>query len=145
MPAMDYDRIADLYDAYVVTDLDVPFFLAQTRARRRVLELMSGTGRVSIPLLEAGVDLTCVDSSPEMLARLRVKLGQKGLAAPVIEMDVVRLDLAQQFDLIILPFHSFAEIVDPMHSARRCAGSAAIWRPAESSSARCTIPPSGSA
>jgi hypothetical protein len=35
-----------------------------------VLELIAGTGMVSIPLIEAGVDLTCEDSSQEMLAIL---------------------------------------------------------------------------
>ena len=71
---MDYGRIAHLYDAYVHSDFDVAFFLEETRAASQVLELMSGTGRLSIPLLEAGVSLSCVDQSPEMLASLREKL-----------------------------------------------------------------------
>ncbi|MEC4985309.1 MAG: class I SAM-dependent methyltransferase [Oscillatoria sp. PMC 1068.18] len=113
MPAMDYAKIADLYDTYVVTDLDVPFFINETRKATNVLELMSGTGRLSIPLLEAGVSLTCVDSSPEMLAIFRQKLEEKKLAATVREMDVCNLDFSQSFDLIILPFNSFSEIVNP--------------------------------
>jgi len=43
---MDYDRVAHLYDAYVQTELDIPFFLDEARkARGPVLELMCSTGR----------------------------------------------------------------------------------------------------
>jgi hypothetical protein len=69
MSAMDYERVARFYDSYVQTDMDVPFFLREAKkAGGPVLELTAGTGRVSIPLLLAGTDLTCVDSSPAMLA-----------------------------------------------------------------------------
>ncbi len=107
-----FSRIADLYDTYVQVDFDVPFFLAEAqRSSGEVLELMSGTGRVSIPLAEAGVRLTCVDKSGEMLAILRDKLTRRGLSANVVQMDVCELDLGKTFDLIIIPFHSFSEIV----------------------------------
>ncbi len=78
-----------------------------------MLELMAGTGRVSIPLIEAGVRLTCVDSSPEMLAVLRKKLESGKLSAAVHQMDVRELDLHKRFDLIVLPFNSFAELLSP--------------------------------
>ena len=114
MPAMDYDRVAHLYDAYVQTELDIPFFLEEAKkAGGPVLELMCGTGRVSLPLLEAGVELTCVDSSAGMLEVFRGKLREEGLSAELIEADVCRLSLGRQFDLIFIPFHSFAEIADP--------------------------------
>ena len=47
-----------------------------------------------------------------MLALLQKKLGDKALSACVHEMDVCDLSLKGQFDLIIIPFHSFAEILD---------------------------------
>jgi SAM-dependent methyltransferase len=72
---------------------------------------MAGTGRVSLPLVRAGVHLTCVDNAPQMLARLREKLAAQHLPAQVYEMDVRHLTLDKQFDLIILPFHSFGELV----------------------------------
>ena len=60
---IDYDRVADVYDLYVTSALDVGFYMDEAaKVRGKVLELMCGTGRVSIPLLEAGVDLTCVDA-----------------------------------------------------------------------------------
>jgi SAM-dependent methyltransferase len=122
MTAMDYSRIARFYDAYVKAEFDVPFFLEQAKGASQVLELMSGTGRLSIPLLEAGVNLTCVDNSPEMLALLRIKLAEKRLSARVHQMDVCALSLSGSFDLIVLPFHSFAEILDRDDQRKALAG-----------------------
>ncbi len=113
MPAMDYAQVAGLYDVYAQWEVDVPFFLQECRACRNVLELTSGTGRLSLPLLEAGVNLTCLDSSPEMLAILRRKLQARGLSAPLYEMDICNFALPEKFDLIIIPFHAFAEISEP--------------------------------
>jgi ubiquinone/menaquinone biosynthesis C-methylase UbiE len=75
MPAMDYNRVAHLYDTHVQMERDVPFFLKEVRqAQGPVLELTAGTGRVSLPLLRAGIDLTCLDSSVAMLEVFRKKL-----------------------------------------------------------------------
>jgi SAM-dependent methyltransferase len=107
--------VADLYDDYVTATADIPFFLEEAgKVSGPVLELMAGTGRISLPLAESGVDLTCVDLSGPMLARLLDKLAAKGLHATVCEMDVARLDLPERsFPLILLPFQSFAELLDP--------------------------------
>ncbi|OHB62831.1 MAG: hypothetical protein A2Y76_14675 [Planctomycetes bacterium RBG_13_60_9] len=102
---MDHDRIAHFYDACVRTDLDVPFFLAEAKKTGgRVLTLMAGAGRVSIPLLEAGIDLTCVDSSAAMLDILRGKLREKSLAADAIQADVCQSSLRRRFDSILVQF-----------------------------------------
>ena len=111
MAGMNYRRLAARYDTYVTTTFDVSFFLEEVQGRREVLELMAGTGRISIPILEAGVRLTCVDSSPDMLAVLRRKLETKGLTATIIESDVARLSLPQKYELALLPFHSFSELL----------------------------------
>ena len=121
--SIEYAQIADLYDTYVRTAFDIPFFLGEVgKTSGEVLELMSGTGRVSVPLIEAGVRLTCVDSSPEMLAVLRSKLEKRGLAADVYEMDVRKLALGKQFDLIIIPFHSFSELLSSSDQCKVLAG-----------------------
>lgn len=112
MSAMDYSQVAHWYDTYVKTDIDIPFFINEAQNCDRVLELTSGTGRLSIPLIEAGVPLTCVDNSPEMLAILNQKLAVKNLSANVYELDMSNLTLTEKFDLIIIPFNSFAEILN---------------------------------
>lgn len=107
--------VADLYDAYVTTTADIPFFRDEgVKADGPVLELMAGTGRVSVPLAEAGVPLTCVELSGAMLARLRAKLAARGLAASLVEADVCRMALPRRdYALAILPFQSFAELLTP--------------------------------
>jgi SAM-dependent methyltransferase len=114
MEINNYDPIADLYDIYVPVTFDIDFFVKETKkSPGEVLELMSGTGRVSIPLIEAGVKLTCVDLSAESNAILEDKLRQMGLKADVYQMDVCELALPKKFAMIIIPFHSFAHITSP--------------------------------
>ena len=110
-PSMDYSNLAELYDIYANFDTDIPFYLDEARRQGgQVLELMSGTGRVSLPLIENGCRLTCVDSSPEMLQVLRNKLTARKLNARVLEMDVRDLVLDILYDLVIIPFNSFSEL-----------------------------------
>jgi SAM-dependent methyltransferase len=112
---IDYDRVADVYDLYVTSDLDIGFYVEEaTKARGKVLELMCGTGRISVPLLQAGVDLTCVDASAGMLRRLEERLHARNLDARVVRADVRHLDLGEEeFELALIPFHSFSELVSP--------------------------------
>jgi ubiquinone/menaquinone biosynthesis C-methylase UbiE len=64
---INFDLVADLYDL-VHIDLDIPFFLNETKGYDgEILELMCGTGRISIPLLASGKKMTCVDYSVGML------------------------------------------------------------------------------
>jgi SAM-dependent methyltransferase len=114
MPAMDYSRVAGFYDLYANTDIDVAFFLQEARGCQSVLELMCGTGRLSIPLIEAGVRLSCLDGSAEMLDRLKEKLQARGISISIFEMDASDFSLPERYDLIIIPFNSFAEITDPL-------------------------------
>ncbi len=127
-----WDWVAELYDTYVITTLDVPFYLAQAAGvTGEALELMSGTGRVSIPLAEAGLRLTCVDASAAMLARLREKLAQRPAAASnitIIQADARDLTLDRQFDLILLPFHSFSELTSEEDQRRVLASVAQLLR-----------------
>ena len=113
MPAFDYSLVADIYDAYVRTEEDVPFFQEEcARTTGRVLELMCGTGRLSLRLLEAGASLTCVDSSAPMLSMLQKKLDLCGLTASIFEQDVTRLSIPGSYSLALIPFNSFAEITE---------------------------------
>jgi ubiquinone/menaquinone biosynthesis C-methylase UbiE len=109
---IDYDRVADVYDLYVQQDFDVGVYVEEAgKVDGKVLELMCGTGRVSLPLIQAGVELTCVDVSEGMLARLEEKLREWDLSARTVRADVRLLDLPEEFDLAMVPFHSFSELV----------------------------------
>lgn len=110
--SIDYSRLADYYDSFVKVTHDLDFFIKEAKkVRGKVLELMSGTGRVSLPLLEAGVSVTCVDKSSEMLAILERKIKNRGISASLYQMDICELALGTPFDLIIIPFNSFAELL----------------------------------
>ncbi len=110
--SIQFDSVADIYDVYVQTDFDIPFWLSEARAvNGKVLELTCGTGRVSIPLLQAGIDLTCVDYAPEMLAQFRKKLDDNHLSCRLILQDISNLRLTDRYDLIFIPFHSFSELI----------------------------------
>lgn len=108
-----YDPIAHLYDAYAASEDDVDFFRIEVDAvDGPVLELMAGTGRLSLPLIEAGASLVCVDRSENMLRELRAKLSERGLEAEVVRRDVRELELGRRFELAILPFQSFMELTE---------------------------------
>jgi SAM-dependent methyltransferase len=70
-----WDEYAPFYDwenARTLGRRDVPFWRRiAARADGRVLELGCGTGRVSVPLAKAGVDLVGIDRSAVMLAKAR--------------------------------------------------------------------------
>jgi SAM-dependent methyltransferase len=111
--SISYSTVAHLYDLYVNTDFDLAFFLKEAqKARGKVLELACGTGRLSIPLLQAGIDLTCVDYSEDMLDVFRKKLENSGLSCRVFNQDMSALSLPDRFGLVFIPFHSFSEILD---------------------------------
>ena len=110
--SINFDKVADIYDYYVNVLFDVPFFMNETKhTDTPILELMCGTGRVSIPLLEAGRELVCIDYSQGMLDKFIEKTTDKAYKLTIQNADVCKLSLNQKFDTIILPFHSFQEIV----------------------------------
>jgi SAM-dependent methyltransferase len=109
---INFDSVADIYDLYVNTDFDIPFFINETaRFKDEILELMCGTGRVSLPLLEAGKKLTCVDYSEKMLEIFREKAHERNLTVNLVRTDVKKMNLGRRFGMILLPFHSLAEIL----------------------------------
>ncbi|MGW3102153.1 class I SAM-dependent methyltransferase [Streptomyces sp. NPDC001100] len=63
-------------------------------AGARILELGSGVGRVTRPLLERGFEVTAVDESAEMLERVR---GTRTICSPI-----ENLDLGETFDVVML-------------------------------------------
>ncbi len=120
---INFDKVADIYDFYVNVDFDVPFFIKETENYRgEILELMCGTGRVSIPLLKAGKKMTCVDYSKGMLNSFKKKIDNEGYSVDIVKMDVTNLKLSKKFGLIILPFHSLSEILttEKQQEALKC-------------------------
>lgn len=67
---------------------------AAVPAGAHILELGSGVGRVTYPLLERGFTVTAVDESADMLARVR---GARTIRGPIED-----LDLGETFDVVML-------------------------------------------
>ena len=109
---INFNKVADIYDYYVNVLFDIPFFMNETKhTNKPILELMCGTGRVSIPLLEAGRELVCVDYSQGMLDKFAEKTTDKAYKLTILNADVSNLSLNKKFETIILPFHSLQEII----------------------------------
>lgn len=70
----------------------------------RALELAIGTGRIAIPLAKRGVEVTGIDVSEEMVAKMRAKPG--GEAIRVAMGDFADVDIDDDFPLIYLPFNT---------------------------------------
>ena len=109
---INFDKVADIYDFYVNLNFDVPFFLKETQGyEEEILELMCGTGRVSIPLLDSGRRMTCVDYSKGMLNAFEKKIKGKNYRVNLVHADVTNMALERMFGMILLPFHSLTEIL----------------------------------
>jgi SAM-dependent methyltransferase len=107
-----YARIAALYDAFVNTDFDIEFFTSQAHEQGdEILELMAGTGRLTIPIVRAGFRVTALDFSAEMLQILQHKLEAQGLSAELHQADIRSFSLGKQYKQIWIPFHAFPELI----------------------------------
>src|SRR5690606_3985817 len=67
-----------------------------------VLEFGCGTGRVAIPLAEAGLRVTGVDISPAMLALARKRAGRRA-NLKWQRGDMLSINLKQQYALVTVP------------------------------------------
>ncbi len=99
----------DLYDVlFADVDSDLPFYLDLGRsAGGPVLDVGCGTGRLLLPLLEAGVDVEGLDLSVPMLERLREKARARGLAPRVHHAAMASFTLPRRFRLVMIPFNAF--------------------------------------
>jgi SAM-dependent methyltransferase len=108
------ESIAAAYDTEnsgeTVTTDDIPFYASLAKAAaaagHSVLELGCGTGRVTIPMAQAGVNIVGLDSSAEMLAVAQAKAaGLQNIRW--LRGDMAAFNLEQRFGLVIIPFRSF--------------------------------------
>jgi SAM-dependent methyltransferase len=70
----------------------------------RALELAIGSGRIAVPLREAGVSVTGIDASEEMVAKLRSKSGGEDIQVSI--GDFAEVDVEDTFPLIYLTFNT---------------------------------------
>lgn len=121
-------RHYDALNSFLVAD--IPFYVEEARkptglthppaknARRMghsgnsVLELACGTGRLTIPIAQSGVEIVGLDRSPSMLQHARAKSKQAGLEIEFVEGDCRSFELGRQFALIFIAFNSMQHLHD---------------------------------
>jgi SAM-dependent methyltransferase len=122
------DSQAGLYDTAVAAEYfdrlwsdvvrghaDADFYLeAAKSAGGATLELGCGTGRILLPLAEAGHRVCGLELSPHMLDRCRTKLAELPREVQgrvrLVEGNMVEFELGEQFQLITFPFRSFQHL-----------------------------------
>ncbi len=113
----EYAFVAEYYD-YVVPyrdRQDVAFFVAAAQeAGGPVLEVGCGTGRVLIPTARAGIPITGLDLSTQMLNVCRERLQQEPddvqARVQLVQADMRDFELPQAFKLVTIPFRPFQHL-----------------------------------
>jgi len=121
---------ADFYDQeFAARTHDIPFFLDQAvRAGGPVLEVACGTGRITLPIARAGVDITGLDIMPSMLARARRRAEEERLPVEWLEQDCRQIHTARRFALVFSAtnamqhLHDLDSVVGFLASARNALG-----------------------
>ena len=104
------DRIADVYDdryeeLFAEDTARAVTFLRELAGDGPALELGIGTGRIAIPLSDAGVEVHGIEASEAMLAVMRAKAGGARLATTV--GSFADFSLPSTFGLIYAVFSTF--------------------------------------
>lgn len=110
-----YDDWADIYDrVYAYLDYDTPFYIQQaTASDGPVLELGCGTGRVSIAMARADVEVVGVDISPRMVEAATGKAKAAGVSdnCHFVQGDMRSVALDRKFSMVVMPFRSFQSML----------------------------------
>jgi SAM-dependent methyltransferase len=113
-----YGALATLFydaDRPRASDAEVAWYAARLpRDAGPVLEAMAGSGRLLVPLLEAGVQVHGVDSSEAMLASCERRLAAAGLTTRLYRQSVAALNLPGRYAAAFIAAGAFQSLVDPI-------------------------------
>lgn len=117
------DGFADVYDDWYadVTDVEatVARMLDVAGPEARILELGVGTGRLAIPMAQAGLQVVGIDSSKAMLVRLAKRAGLDSMDVETVCGDMVD-DLPDgPFDACLVAYNTIFNLLDA-DTQRRC-------------------------
>jgi len=114
----EYGRTEASYYDYWATGLegDVAFYVEEAqRATPPVLEIGCGTGRILIPVAEAGVEIVGLDCAPAMLEIARRKVStlspETQRRIELVEGDMRDFSLDQRFNLVTIPYRAFLHLI----------------------------------
>lgn len=128
---------AEVYDEiYDPPRPEVVEFIAARADGGPVLELAIGTGRVAVPLIEAGVPVHGVEISRDMLAQLR----RKGVDVPIVGSDMAGYRTEARYPLILLGFNTLFGELEEERQRDVFRSTAAALRPGGSFVIDCFVP-----
>jgi SAM-dependent methyltransferase len=128
-----YDRIAQFYEPWSrsVTE-DVGFYVDRALASGGpVVELAVGTGRIAVPIAQAGIDVIGVDTSPEMLAVARASAEAAGVAGRLDLRvgDLREPPVMERVPLTICPFRTLLHMETEEEKLRALQAARALLEP----------------
>jgi SAM-dependent methyltransferase len=109
-----------LYHAHHSREMeDLPFWLElASRQGNPLLELGCGTGRVFLPIAQAGYEIYGLDSDPAMLAVLRKNApNELRSVLHVFQADMSAFQLDERFALVLLPCNTLSTLAQPARLA----------------------------
>jgi 2-polyprenyl-3-methyl-5-hydroxy-6-metoxy-1,4-benzoquinol methylase len=109
-----YEGVGEFYDLFA-DNSDIPFFLeCARRTGSPILDLASGTGRVTIELAREGFEVVALEQSESMLAAARKKLEtapeEISSRIELIQGTMSEFSLNRKFSLVIVP-NSFSHLI----------------------------------
>ena len=120
-PSAYGEAIADVYDDWYADATDVEGTVTTIAGLgASVLELGIGTGRLAIPLVEAGLRVAGIDASPAMVARLHARRPE----VPVAIGDFADTRVEGAFDVVLCAFNSLLNLLT-LDDQERCLRNAA--------------------
>jgi len=142
-----YLSTAEFYDIdnYHLWYHDVGFYLEYARRQQGpILEIACGTGRVTIPLAQAGFEVQGIDLSLPMLSIFRRKLDrlddETAGRIRLEQADMADFELGRTFDLIVVPFRAFQALTTDERARRALLCINATSRNGGFSSSTCSSP-----
>lgn len=115
------EGFADVYDDWYrdVSDIEatVARMVSLAGAGGRVLELGVGTGRLALPMADAGLTVTGIDSSPAMLAKLTER--DRSGKVEVVCGDMVDALPDGPFDAALVAYNTIFNLLDAT-TQQRC-------------------------
>lgn len=119
-----YEQLGELYDAWCAEVVeDIPFYVGLATALATemerdaldVVELGGGSGRIAVPLAQAGHRVTAIDASRAQLERLAARADAAGVAGRTCTVqgdmrELGRLVPSGTADMVLVPFRGMLHV-----------------------------------
>lgn len=126
-----YADIAELYDLEHGDFTDDIEFITEIAGLGvgPILELGCGTGRILLPLADAGYEVVGIDASEPMLKRARGRIGGRPISLVQGDMSLPEAVPGGPFGLILVSLNSIMHLTDPAVQRSMLAGCYASLKP----------------